>query len=223
MFIRAYAELQRQDFSKAEDCFKVALEGLEKSSQDYRSLGLDFTLNVADVRYNLFILRTTKQNRHEILETLGQLPVEGIFSAPARSEVAPSLPVKARSPTMGSEISTIDDSEATPSLSNGSSRPSSVVSPVGKGFFDDWQGEAWASPSRSLTNVEIASVKSGSRRWSDSFEEEKEFSVPLSNVPPGYNPYNFPDEEPELPSLKRKSTEELLSSPARKFNFEPKS
>ncbi|EME39438.1 hypothetical protein DOTSEDRAFT_75197 [Dothistroma septosporum NZE10] len=219
MFILAYVELQREDFGRAEDCFKVALEGLEKSSQDYRSLGLDFTLNVADVRYNLFILRTTKQNRHEILETLGQLPIEGIFSAPARSEVAPHLPNKTRSPTIGSAFSTTDDSEATPSLSDGSSRPSSAVSPVGKGSFDDWQGDAWESSRRSLSNVEIVSAESVSRRGSVCFGE-KESTAPLSVAPTDYDPYSLTEDVSELPSLKRKSSDEHISSPLRKFEFD---
>ncbi|KAK4617302.1 hypothetical protein CLAFUW4_09923 [Fulvia fulva] len=222
MFILAYVELQRENFAKAEDCFKVVLEGLDKSSQDYKCLGLDFTLNVADVRYNLFILRTTKQNRYEVLETLGQLPIEGIFSAPARSEIVASGTTKDRSPTIGSEVSNVDDSEATPSLSNGSSRPSSTASPAGKGYFDDWQGDAWVSSSRSLSNVELASSEAEQRRWSGSFDE-KEPSMSLSIVSTGYNPYSLSEGHPDSPSLKRKSTEEHLAAiPTRNFNFEPR-
>ena len=121
LFITAHIEVQLGELQKAEDCFTVALSALDAPGQDYHRFGLNFALQVAQIEEDL---RVCQEGNAEDVGTLSALPVECIFSAPARDS---NCDTPAQSSKRGSSF----DSARLPALSEGgSSPPRSPISPV---------------------------------------------------------------------------------------------
>ena len=90
LYILGIISYELQDYSRADFCFEVCLDGLIHGAIDYKDVGLDFVLDRAMLQNNLRAVRSAQYSSSFPNCTLGlvpldAIPAECIFEAPPRS------------------------------------------------------------------------------------------------------------------------------------------
>lgn len=116
MFLMGHVEFEIGNFEKAQDSLKVALHGLNGSSQRLYDLGLEYVLRASHIQQSLRIFES-KHDLVGMLGSLGALPADGVFEAPPRR--AGSAVPQSKPATVNSRNSI--DSDDLPPLTDDSS------------------------------------------------------------------------------------------------------